>query len=430
MHTCFSAPKGSLWASGLAAGLRSLLIVVLFQNLGLLAEDSHSTTAPCQVQVVSNEVIVSATEWYEVGHHVLPPGVVENPNQWPFFAWSDTPLGVARTRDGTCYLFFGSDGGNHPFDAHLTERAGSITVSRGTLDHPLGQPAGDPNPPPSEFLLPTSANLPASMDYVGGGPVYRVPNGEPGAGNLLIVYHAERSANPFWSWLGLAKSTDEGATWQDLGLIISGPQPYNSQGALDIGDGNLVVAADRTTLQEYFYIYFPEHCWINSTTVCSGFTYLSVARAPYEELLTAAFPGNLTTVPSLFRKYYDGQWDQPGMGGKSSELFPAVTGETDGDPQVVWSAYRNRFVAIMDNSQYIAYGESTDGLQWPPMQVILGTNPETPVYGYGNAVGLGADPGILGDTFYSYYTDWPTGQSWNPATINRLTIKYLPCDVH
>jgi hypothetical protein len=118
----------------------------------------------------------------------------------------------------------------------------------------------------------------------------------------------------------------------------------------------------------------------------------------------------------------------PAWGGKASELFPAVTGETDGDPQVAWSAYRNRFVAIMDNSQYIAYGESTDGLHWPPMQVILGTYPETPVYGYANAVGLGADPAILGDTFYSYYTDWPTGQSWNPATINRLTIAYLPCN--
>ena len=110
------------------------------------------------------------------------------------------------------------------------------------------------------------------------------------------------------------------------------------------------------------------------------------------------------------------------MGGKASELFPAVTGETDGDPQVAWSAYRNRFVMIMDNAQYIAYGESLDALHWPAMQVIFGTNPETPVVGYANAVGLGSDPGILGDTFYSYYTDWPSGESWSPATINRLTI--------
>jgi hypothetical protein len=390
----------------------------IFQNFELAAPESDP--AQCHVRVVANDVVVTPKDWHEVAHHVLPPGVVENPDQWPFFAWSDTPLGVVRTRDKKGYLFFGSDGGNHPFDGHLNARAGSITVSKGTLDHPLGQPAGDPNPPPSEFLLPKSRNLPATMDYVGGGPVYRVPEGKPGAENLLIVYHAERPANPFWSWLGLAKSVDEGSTWQDLGLIISGPQPYIAQGALDIGDGNLVVATDPITSQKYFYIFFPEHCWVNSTKFCNGFTYLSVARAPYEDLLKTAMEG--TTASKLFRKYYEGRWDQPGMGGIANELFPTVTGETDGDPQVVWSAYRNRFVAIMDNGQYIAYGESVDGLHWPAMQVILGKSTQTPVYAYANAVGQGADPAILGQTFYSYYTEWPTGESWNPAEIKRLTI--------
>lgn len=407
------------WIASLAA--------VLLQHPGFAAAGSDPAASQCQAQVVANQVVVSAAEWFEVGHHILPAGVVEHPNEWPFFAWSDTPLGVVHTRHGAGYLFFGSDGGNHPFDGSLTARAGSITTSQGTLDHPLGLPLGDPNPAPSEFLLPASSNLPSNMDYVGGGPVYRVPDGEPGAGSLLIVYHAERSANPFWSWLGLAKSTDEGATWQDLGFMIGGPQPYTSQGALDIGDGNLVVATDPTTLQKYFYVYFPQHCWISSTTVCAGFTYLSVARAPYDELLTEIFVEGSTTAPRLFRKYYNGQWDQPGMGGVASELFPAVTGETDGDPQVVWSAYRHRFVAIMDNAQYIAYGESADGLHWPAMQILLGTSPQTPAYAYANAVGLGADPGVLGDTFYSYYTDWPTGESWHPATINRLTIAYPDC---
>jgi hypothetical protein len=77
---------------------------------------------------------------------------------------------------------------------------------------------------------------------------------------------------------------------------------------------------------------------------------------------------------------------------------------------------------MVDNAQYIAYGESIDGTFWPPMQVIFGKNPQIPVYGYANAVGLGDDPGVLGETFYSYYTAWPQGVSWQPATLNRLTI--------
>lgn len=376
------------------------------------AQAATSSAALCPVRVVANDVVVSDAARRETAFHALPAGIIPDPGEWPYFAWPDTPVGVARTRDGSGYLFFGSDGGCHLNCSGKNSRGGSITVSTGTLDHPLGTPPGDPNPPVHEFLIPNSSNLPDDFDYVGGGPVYRIPDGEPGAGDLLIVYHAERPANPFWSWLGLAKSSDEGETWQDLGLIISGTHPYNANGALDIGDGTLV-ANDPETGQKYFYIYFG-----------TDTTYLSVARAPYDELLCAIFMADPARMPATgrFHKYYEGQWSSAGLDGPASELFPAVTGETDGDPQVFWSSYRRRFIAIEDNGQYIAYGESVDGLHWPAMQVLLGTNPQTPVYGYANAVGLGADPTILGATFYSYYTAWPQGVSWQPATLNRLTI--------
>jgi len=59
------------------------------------------------------------------------------------------------------------------------------------------------------------------------------------------------------------------------------------------------------------------------------------------------------SVSSLFHKYYNGEWEAPGIGGQASETFPGVTGETDGDFQITWSAYRHRFIAMVDNSQYI-----------------------------------------------------------------------------
>jgi len=413
MTSVTSKSKWSRWVAAVAAGLQSLLVVVLFQNLGLAAGGSDSAPAQCQVHVVANEVVVSDRERRENAYHALPAGVIPDPSQWPYFAWSDTQLGVVRTRDGSGYLFFGSDGGCHLNCSGKNSRGGSITVSTGTLDQPLGEPLGDPNPPVHEFPIPNSSNLPDYMDYVGGGPVYRVPEGEPGAGGLLIVYHAERPANVFWSWLGLAKSTDEGQTWQDLGLIISGTHPYNPQGQLDIGDGDLVVASDPATHRKYFYIYFG-----------TDTTYLSVARAPYDELLRAIFMADFAKMPAAgrFHKYYKGEWISSGLDGPATELFPAVTGQSDGDPQVKWSVYRKRFIAIEDNGQYIAYGESVDGLNWPPMQVVLGKNPQTAVYGYATPVGLGNDPAILGATFYVYYTAWPQGVSWQPATQNRLTV--------
>ena len=182
-----------------------------------------------------------------------------------------------------------------------------------------------------------------------------------------------------------------------------------------------MVATDTTTQQKYFYIYFPEFYWLNNITIDPSSRLVSVARAPYETLLTAAFRGDSSTIPALFNKFYDGQWTQPGLGGQSTDLFAHGQG-ISGYPQVAWSASRSRFVMVMDNLQNIAYGESLDGLHWPPMQVIFGRNPQTPIYIYANTVGLGADPSILGDTFYSYYTNWPSGESWMPATLNRLTI--------
>jgi len=380
---------------------------------GFSNADTSTSAAQCTVRAVANDVVVADSTRTETAYHVLPAGIIPEPSQWPYFAWSDTQLGVARTRDGSGYLFFGSDGGCHLNCNGKNSRGGSITVSTGTLDHPLGEPLGDPNPPVNEFLIPNSSNLPDYMNYVGGGPVYRIPDGEPGAGDLLIVYHVERPANVFWSWLGLAKSSDEGQTWQDLGLIISGTHPYNPQGQLDIGDGNLVVATDPATHQKYFYVYFG-----------TDTTYLSAARAPYDELLCAIFMAESEKMPATgrFHKYYNGAWNSAGLDGPATELFPAVTGETDGDPQVKWSSYRNRFIAIEDNGQYIAYGESADGLHWPPMQVVLGMNPQTPVYGYATPVGTGDDPAILGDTFYVYYMDWAQGVAWQPATLNRLTL--------
>jgi hypothetical protein len=429
---CFFPCPHSLRNHALVAGLSAFLLAAPFamsqarstldvssnpcaapQSSKSAAGAGNSSPALCPVRVVANDVVVSDATRRETAYHVLPAGIIPDPGEWPYFAWPDTPVGITRTRDGSGYLFFGSDGGCHLNCSGKNSRGGSITVSTGTLDHPLGAPLGDPNPPVNEFLIPNSSNLPDDFDYVGGGPVYRVPEGEPGAGDLLIVYHAERPANPFWSWLGLAKSTDEGQTWQDLGLIISGTHPYNANGTLDIGDGTLVVANDPSTKQKYFYIYFG-----------TDTTYLSAARAPYDELLCAIFMADSAKFPAAgrFHKYYNGEWNSAGLDGPATELFPAVTGETDGDPQVFWSDYRNRFIAIEDNGQYIAYGESVDGLHWPAMQVLLGTNPQTPTYGYANAVGLGADPTILGATFYSYYTDWPQGVSWQPATLNRLTI--------
>jgi hypothetical protein len=114
------------------------------------------------------------------------------------FAWPDTPIGVLK--NGDFYTFFGSDGGEHMRQLwngnyYGNNKAGSATSSVGTLDNPLGSASPidvsiDPNPDPS-----VNPNY-SRYDYLGGGPVYRVPPGSVGAGNLLMVYTAKFLLSP------------------------------------------------------------------------------------------------------------------------------------------------------------------------------------------------------------------------------------------
>src|SRR5208337_2795698 len=81
------------------------------QNGGFAIDESDATPTQCQGRIVENKVVASNRERREVSYHVQPPGIIPDPKVWPYFAWSDTSLGVVRTRDGSGYLFFGSDGG-------------------------------------------------------------------------------------------------------------------------------------------------------------------------------------------------------------------------------------------------------------------------------------------------------------------------------
>src|SRR6202042_3725793 len=136
-------------------------------------------------------------------------------------------------KTGGGYEFFGSDGGLHKrqfWRGHWygNDKYGSATRTNRPLHNPPGSdPPIDvsihPNPDPA-----VNPNF-ESYDYMGGGPVYKVPPGMVGAGNLLMVYHAEVptvQTQSFLSVLGLAASLDDGMNWTDLGEIIRVNQAY------------------------------------------------------------------------------------------------------------------------------------------------------------------------------------------------------------
>jgi hypothetical protein len=338
------------------------------------------------------------------------------------FDWPDTPLGVIKTANG--YEFFGSDGGAHYrqiWQGHSVgnNKSGSFTTTFGTLDNPLGTAAPQdvsvsPNPTPAiNPIYP-------SYGYMGGGPVYQVPAGFPGAGNLLATYHAEMPNDALYAVLGLAASSDNGLSWTDLGEIIRLNQAYAvGLDGFEIGDGPLVLSPDH----QYFYLYFPD--WIANGTLhtsnpqgVSTTTNVSVARAPVAAVLNAAF-GPLPHHAIPFQKFYEGSWIlQPAIGGASSDLIPNAS--FSGYLDIHFNRFLQRYTMIISDDTNFSYAESIDGLVWTS-PVTLGTF--GPIAAYPTAVGLGDDPHTLGQSYYVYFTYLPAdGAGWTEGALRRLTL--------
>ena len=102
-----------------------------------------------------------------------------------------------------------------------------------------------------------------SYGYMGGGPVYQVPAGMTGAGDLLVTYHAELPNDALYAGSGTQlRLQTTGCTGSDLGEIIRLNQAYAAGlDGFEIGDGPLVLSPDG----KYFYLYFPD--WMANGTL-------------------------------------------------------------------------------------------------------------------------------------------------------------------
>jgi hypothetical protein len=360
-----------------------------------------STITPiCTPKVGAPVIVASYQQRAQAAARAQPPLT-------DIFAWPDTPISFVRSGDD--YLVFGSDGGNHAMQSW------SITTVLGTLDNPLGSDAPrdvsiSPNPDPS-----VNPNY-ASYSYMGAGPVWQVPSGMIGAGNLLAVYHAEILKDQLYPVLGLAYSIDLGRHWTDLGEIIRLNQAFSAGlGGFEIGDAPLVPSPDG----KFFYIYFPN--WIasgsRSPVVIRN---VSVARAPIQSVLQAAF-GERRRIIAPFEKYFAGSWHlQPGLGGDSEDLIPV---NPVGDYiDVHYNAGLARYVMILSNDNDLGYAESLDGLNWSVPQ-SLGSFGNPAIAAYPTAVGLGVDPAVLSREFNVYFTHLPNdGTGWQYASLQRIRL--------
>jgi uncharacterized repeat protein (TIGR03803 family) len=381
-------------------------------------EVGSSSTA--KLQPICNPTMSSPVE-VATSHQRYVAGTKAQPALTDSFDWPDGQLAALKTDSG--YQFFSIDAGLHKrqlWHGHWVgnNNSGSVVRTIGTLDNPLGLAPPidvviDHNPDPKvnpHNCDPTKYPDHYCYTYIGGGPVYQVPPGQVGAGNWLLVYHAEYD-DPAYYLLGLAISSDEGLHWTDIGEIIRFNMSFSYKGQPApgaIGDPPLVVSPDG----KYFYVYFLD--WLKSGVNTTA----SIARAPIAEVLQAAF-GSSVHHAAPFRKYYQGAWDQPGIGGTSSDLIPE--GHYGGGNNVAYNSYIRRYLMLNSDSQNYSYAESPDGIEWTDT-IFLGMLGHVPdLAGYSGPIGKGDDPTILGKEFYVYYTQfrgpWPGAQS-----VKRFTL--------
>ena len=362
------------------------------------------------------------------------------------FGPSDGAFGAIPTGGGT-YTFYG-DAGSSAACAGTPSTDGAFSFT-GTLDQVTGSNGCKrlfgPGDGPAGWVF--------DKNYAGGGQVVRFASG--GKSGWLMPFHGEfwwqNLANPpsfkctagaptslvpcFYGSLGLAVSTDNGKTFQVAGQIFQPSQPlsfFTGGGTnMAVGYGSLIVAdangkhldnppADPSVA--YFYLFYtdllpslPGAC---ATGVCLG-----VARAPYADVINAAFSGDPHQVATVFHKY-DGAspdpWTQPAtsdtpdLSGTAGKYAPLWTNEAGSSGQVIYDSTFDVYLAVYVSGGGFKVRASSDLIHWSG-PIAQYTETGRTLF-YPTLMGETGDPTIAGPAPRVYFSSFPTGSFPNYAT--------------
>jgi hypothetical protein len=227
----------------------------------------------------------------------------------------------------------------------------------------------------------------------GAGGVWWIANVYQDPAGLLAFVHVEADGM-YWNgteWrgrgrMGLAWSTDMGEHFTYLGHVII---PYGDPDDMLLAN---VHGTPYVVHQGYFYIYYMDN------------GIFAIARAPVAEVLAAAQAG----VTSTWRKRYNNQWTEPGLGGNRQSMPFGGIAHSD----ATYSTTTGKYYLILSwmswsgADTYIKVYEADDPVTWyqPPRTIVLQTAGTVHTgYQYTTFVdGSGGDNGAAGDVFHLY----------------------------
>lgn len=173
---------------------------------------------------------------------------------------------------------------------------------------------------------------------------YKDPNG-----TLYGWYHIEpihlcRGTSLTAPRIGAFVSFDDGLSWLDLGVILEAPagslQCEAANGFFAGGHGDFSVILDEE--QRFFYFLFSNY---SGTVEEQG---VALARMPYMARYAPA--GNVV-------KWYQGDWQEPGLGGRVTPVLAAARSWMHADPDafwgpaVHWNTHLRTYVILLNRTQ-------------------------------------------------------------------------------
>ncbi len=142
--------------------------------------------------------------------------------------------------------------------------------------------------------------------------------------------------------IGAAVSYDGGVTFHDQGIVLESGDPADcsaSNGFFAGGHGDFSVILDRTGT--YFYFLFGNY---GGDAAGQG---VAIARMAFEDRNSPA---------GAVWKYYNGGWDEPGLGGRVSPVFRAAVSWQRPDtnsfwgPSIHWNTFLESYVVLLNHA--------------------------------------------------------------------------------
>jgi hypothetical protein len=240
---------------------------------------------------------------------------------------------------------------------------------------------------------PTSSSA-SYTDNIGSGRWLEAVVRDDDTGSLYGWYHNEiPTACPqgerLWPQIGAAVSEDDGATWEDLGLILTPRDGTVScdtdHPVTDGGIGDFSVILDHNTDESNHYVYFIFSSYGGSLEE-QGISFARMLWADRDQ------PLDPVSGDSAALKWDGSAWEAPGIAGPSIAIFHDdlqvswTSANNNGywGPSVHWNSDLNKFIVVMSRSIggnyttggiYMTYTTSLDNpASWTMPKLIISQN--------------------------------------------------------